>query len=715
MNNDDEENTNVVIDNGLVDKCNLNLNNRIEFFKVKEKILSDTLDSMDKDLDNIDIVSMTDNEIESIIVKEQNKQMNDDEIIDYLLKNDVKDNNNQVAKNAINNISLKLEKYLERKNKKLETIQEKIKEERNKEFTFMPNGGNKKKKLRTFEEFIRSQREHIEKVKEKIKFLRMQLESDDQSNYHNIPVIDNNSKKIFARNQNQNVYDRLYNSKKVQNELLTNSKSTKSIQSCKSSFISKSKEEYLNNLYSDAQKRQDKLREKQIEMENELYSLRPKSSMNSNKILYNKFKNQFQNEVNTLLYDDCVSISYRDFIALLKRINFINEDNTNMNLINQIYNSLSYENPSKKINIDHLFIFCLAVLGLLNYYILSSYIGTTTNSTDNTIATIKEIDLDTTLSQINNELTPKITKNRFFGGFDENKNYIITPTQAKYIFNECKCLYYNWKNKDNSMKQRSKSPIYSLMPTTKSMKSLKTEGNLFIHINQSLNRKKALEKEILDLKIAKEKSELDNCTFKPSINRKTPFNNDIISLTSFETKLNQSVNEILYQRGTMMNLTRSNRDIREIEYEKQMNECTFHPKINERKIIYSNIKFNNGKEEEKYLERCKNGRMEREYKNSFLNFRNYDHFSQNGRNKSVGKLRVNTDNILNKKKLIIAIDVAITKGLKKKLFVYQGDQAETLAKNFAQENSKLFNNFIFYRFKRKERSKIKFINSKGNK
>ena len=118
MNNDDEENTNIVIDNGLVDKCNLNLNNRIEFFKVKEKILSDTLDSMDMDLDNIDIVSMTDNEIESIIVKEQNKQMNDDEIIDYLLKNDVKDNNNQVAKNAINNISLKLEKYLERKNKR---------------------------------------------------------------------------------------------------------------------------------------------------------------------------------------------------------------------------------------------------------------------------------------------------------------------------------------------------------------------------------------------------------------------------------------------------------------------------------------------------------------------------------------------------------------------------------------------------------------------
>ena len=64
----------------------------------------------------------------------------------------------------------------------------------------------------------------------------------------------------------------------------------------------------------------------------------------------------------------------------------------------------------------------------------------------------------------------------------------------------------------------------------------------------------------------------------------------------------------------------------------------------------------------------------------------------------MGKMRVNKENMLNKRKLIIAIDVGTRKGVKKKLFVYQGDKAEQLAKEFAMENSKIIILYNAYRF-----------------
>ena len=129
MINDEEENTNIVMDNPYEDNCMLNRNNKIEFIKVKEKVLGDNYDSIDMDFDGIDVNSITENEIDNIIVKEKNKQMDDDEIIDYLLNSDL--NRDQEVKSDINKISIKLQSYLEKKNKKLETIQEKINEEKN--------------------------------------------------------------------------------------------------------------------------------------------------------------------------------------------------------------------------------------------------------------------------------------------------------------------------------------------------------------------------------------------------------------------------------------------------------------------------------------------------------------------------------------------------------------------------------------------------------
>lgn len=40
--------------------------------------------------------------------------------------------------------------------------------------------------------------------------------------------------------------------------------------------------------------------------------------------------------------------------------------------------------------------------------------------------------------------------------------------------------------------------------------------------------------------------------------------------------------------------------------------------------------------------------------------------------------------------LIISIDVGLKNGIKKKLYVYEGDKSEELAKKFAEENSKCY-------------------------
>ena len=68
MINDEEENTNIVMDNPYEDNCMLTRNNKIEFIKVKEKVLGDNYDSIDMDFDGIDVNSITENEIDNIIV-----------------------------------------------------------------------------------------------------------------------------------------------------------------------------------------------------------------------------------------------------------------------------------------------------------------------------------------------------------------------------------------------------------------------------------------------------------------------------------------------------------------------------------------------------------------------------------------------------------------------------------------------------------------------
>ena len=650
-------------------------NHKVEFVHIPGKQLLDTLDSFDN-FNDIDLGSMNEQDIEKIMKKEKNKQMNDEELLNYLLRNEEiekeeNEENNIVKihrfkekenKEKINELN-KIDEYLERRNKKLEIIQEKIDEEKNKNkkrnkisnniLNYSNNQNNtnsynlnkkNKNKLNTFEQFIQNQKTHIEKVKEKVSKLKNEQNNLYNNLCYNIPEICNGSKKIMEKN-NKNVVDRLYNTKKE----LPLSFNHETIISA-TTRLSKDKQKYLFNLYNDAQKRKEKIKEKENEIYNKELMNSSKISHNSNKILYKKFKDKFQYEINNNNDFNDNSITFKDLEKIFINLKFIKGNqisNEEFILINEIYESLTNEKDinentnyikySKSINLDHLYIFCLSIIGLLNYYILTSYSNNDKKLSDNEI-----------LLKVNEELNSKIKIHKKFGGFDENNNYIITPNQSKIIFSRFIFFYQNWKNSlTENKKIQNKEIINSNNTTNVNINTLNinqnirtskinlnkgniinhktyysnTEGNLFQHINQGLMRKTEIEKNINEQKKKKELEEMANCTFMPKINK---YKNDdnIISLENIVSKYNMTEKDIYKKEKAI---------IQKAEYEKkEKEELTFKPKINNIDNIQKYYSENKVpidefiQDEENFAKRLEKGRKERALIDNAFKLRNYN-------------------------------------------------------------------------------------------
>ena len=74
------------INKKILKRGNFN-NHKAEFVQVTEKIIKDNLENLENDFD-IDISDMNDDDLDKVMEKEKNQQMNDDEIIQYLIQND---------------------------------------------------------------------------------------------------------------------------------------------------------------------------------------------------------------------------------------------------------------------------------------------------------------------------------------------------------------------------------------------------------------------------------------------------------------------------------------------------------------------------------------------------------------------------------------------------------------------------------------------------
>ena len=183
--------------------------------------------------------------------------------------------------------------------------------------------------------------------------------------------------------------------------------------------------------------------------------------------------------------------------------------------------------------------------------------------------------------------------------------------------------------------------------------------------------------------------------------------------------------ELLYKKGTENLLNKKDKTLEEIELEKNKKELTFKPNIKEVNYNMFNKNLNiDDYDIQKFNKRLQKGREERELRISALergeflinNQRNFSDnkniikrdfgFSENNNkkkksfieNKTPGKERSNIYyfNNINNNKIninkhenetpILQIDVNLKHGMKKKVYVYEGDTSENLAKEFSEEN-----------------------------
>ena len=199
-------------------------------FKKKSQIISDTSSNYNKfqlndanDPEYTNDFSMAYLKVLNNMVKNPNSNENPD-----LLKLMTSDNEEDLSKleaHQREKIAEKIDRFLDKKSKNLEVIQEKVNEEFEKVYTFTPQINQDKNLKRNFEQFINDQLNHVKKTNEKIQNLKN--ENDKRNNIDNCPKISEKSKKIFEEKLKTDlpVYMRLYQSKtkETKSEILKNS------------------------------------------------------------------------------------------------------------------------------------------------------------------------------------------------------------------------------------------------------------------------------------------------------------------------------------------------------------------------------------------------------------------------------------------------------------------------------------------------------------
>jgi len=120
------------------------------------------------------------------------------------------------------------------------------------------------------------------------------------------------------------------------------------------------------------------------------------------------------------------------------------------------------------VNVDHLFIFILAVINLYEYYLYSSYMRT--NSTEKSSiaeqeASMKEKSENWTkekekiLSKISTDINSKIVTQARYCSFDADKIFMISFDNSKLINRDFNIFYINFMNSNSIVKKKSLDKI----------------------------------------------------------------------------------------------------------------------------------------------------------------------------------------------------------------------------------------------------------------
>ena len=310
----------------------------------------------------------------------------------------------------------------------------------------------------------------------------------------------------------------------------------------------------------------------------------------------------------------------------------------------------------------------------------------------------------------------------------EKKVFNFKPT----INENSEKLYQKYKDKVISVQNQNEGSASNLQGKDPHMEYIE---RILLHDKKRIAETQKVKEEL-------EKKELKECTFKPKINQ------DYISKKEKkDNDNNEKKNRMveLYEKGTADIKKKKDRTKDEMEIERQRKELTFHPNI-KREEINIETRFTNDIHKEKeykdLYERLKKGRMERKVKNSAHDrygldkqLKKYVKESKENKNREYleeekiqEELNENNNNIKaskiskiekneNVKKNIAAdkeedenynnsleqssedngekkegiplliIDVNIRQGVKKKIYVYEGDTPEGLAEKFAKEHN----------------------------
>ena len=729
----------------------------------------------------------------------KNKNVNNNQLYDLLVSDkDIVEN--ELKKYNFNkniNISSKIQNYIDKKNKNINEIKQKKEEEFKQKYTFTPiinKKNNINNKKRNLNQFLKDQEEYQQKINEKITNIKDSQIKKEEEELKLKPKIQITSEKMAQEKyKGEEVFKRLYNQPQKKNfEVKKNEKSHKNNNN------SNVNEEYLNNLYQDAKLREKKNKEKEtLENKKRKEAIQYKAASNSNKYLYNKFKNLYKIQIEKMITKtNKKKLDFNQLKVLFINLNFIpqsqSENEQMNNLLKEIYENLKDEQGL--MSIDHIFIFCLSILSLFEYYILSNYkmndnistIQTESNETQREIVSsisqknlkynhssnkllqknysVKSVsnndDISSKLDIINKDLLGRIVNYVKFGGFDLDNNFIITCNHSKLISKTFISFYQYYNNpnlykddiKDNNsnnnkiktykkistpimnsnnnyhkiqIKERSnRNIIQNSSENKRQNKSTSNSKRLEQLYLESAKKRNHLEKEKEKYLEQKEKEEKKICTFRPKINSNSQYKNNIIPVGE-NVNIQELRMEMLYKKGTENLLNKKDKTLEEIELEKNKKELTFKPNINEVNYNMFNKNLNiDDYDIQKFNKRLQKGREERELRISALergeflinNQRNYSDnknskkkdfgFSENNNkkkrsfieNKTPGKERRNVYNFtnINNNKIninkhenetpILQIDVNLKHGMKKKVFVYEGDTSENLAKEFSEEN-----------------------------
>ena len=735
-------------------------------------------------------------------------------------------------------IDEKVKQTLERKKKNLEKIEAQMYEKQKTEETFAPvinhrRGDNLER--RNLNTFLKDQNNFTKKIKKKREeILNEKLENNKKTNIGK-PKVDKNSEELAKKlnNTEQPAYLRLYNKRTLEEEkkaekeklykerkkeeaqkrkelIMENNKNFAHIQS--KIDMGKKKEEKVVDKFGNVEKKvkenkEEKEREilKEKLLQNKMKTTKNKllqlTELPTNKMLFKNFIKRFDEAIQSLesnndylTEEEIPNLFHSIGMASSLNKNNIEESREKIDSIespiespiqqeeNRLINLCisSLKNEQNQINKEDIKNFLICIVGLQKYYFYYTLKSRQEKENEEEFKCKKEDIPDYSIKKINEEILSKIDKNN-----EKNNKYIYRSNDGKiYIpldkgniikkdFNIFALNYRNSKKpaRDiNTLMQERKQfdfkPVinnYSIKlyekyqdkmssiennkknKDDKDNKNDKDNDSHMKYIEKILLHDKKRVVEIQKVKEELEKKELQECTFKPKINP------DYISNKTNKEKENKNSDNKkdrmveMYEKGTADIKKRKNRTKDEMEVEAQIKECTFQPKKVKGKIPETKF-YNDIYKEKQYkqlYQRLKNGRKDRlvkdwandryelnkdlkkyvkqikENKNNEIpeeekfseELRESSHNTNVIRNSKTSKKEKNESNNKNtssnkneednynnslssdedgeKKEGIplLIIDVNIRQGVKKKIYVYEGDTPEALAEKFAKEHN----------------------------